>query len=197
LRENQNLREKFDVILMPPMGGGGPAGLSAMLRGLPMRGGPMPWKNSEDTPNFFAPGLDSTEDIRGGLGYQGLSNLEKFVRDGGLLIAVQTSASLPVAGGMTDMVNVAEARAMQAPGSVVLSSVDDKKSPITYGYDDKLYVYFRQARSSPWVDSAAVLEAVGAVVRKQAVAPHGPADAAPQAIRTSFRDVLTPHRKSR
>jgi hypothetical protein len=33
---------------------------------------------------------------------------------------------------------------MQAPGSVVLSTVDDKKSPITYGYDDKLYVYYRQ-----------------------------------------------------
>jgi len=144
LRENADLRSKFDVILLPPMGGGGPAGLSAMLRGLPMRGGPMPWKTSPDTPNFFSPGLDSTDDIRGGLGYQGLANLEKFVREGGLLIAVQTSASLPVAGGMTDMVNVADARVMQAPGSVVLSSIDDKKSPITYGYDDKLYIYFRQ-----------------------------------------------------
>jgi hypothetical protein len=73
-----------------------------------------------------------------------LANLERFVREGGLLIAVQTSASLPVAGGMTEMVNVADARAMQAPGSVVLSSIDDKKSPITYGYEDKLYIYFRQ-----------------------------------------------------
>jgi hypothetical protein len=144
LRETQDLREKLDVIILPPMGGGGPAGLSAMLRGLPMRGKPMPWKNSDDTPNFTAPGLDSTDDIRGGLGYQGLANLERFVREGGLLIAVQTSASLPVAGGMTEMVNVADARAMQAPGSVVLSSIDDKKSPITYGYDDKLYIYFRQ-----------------------------------------------------
>jgi hypothetical protein len=144
LRENQNLREKLDVIILPPMGGGGPAGLSAMLRGLPMRGDPLPWKNTEDTPNFTAPGLDTADDIRGGLGYQGLANLERFVREGGLLIAVQTSAALPVAGGMTDMVNVADARTMQAPGSVVLSSIDDKKSPIAYGYDDKLYVYFRQ-----------------------------------------------------
>src|SRR5438094_1000069 len=143
LRETQNLREKFDVIILPPMGGGGPAGLSAVLRGLPMRGDPRPWKNSAETPNFVAPGLDSTDDIRGGLGYQGLANLERFVREGGLLMAVQTSASLPVAGGMTEMVNVADARAMQAPGSVVLSTIDDKKSPITYGYDDKLYVYFR------------------------------------------------------
>jgi hypothetical protein len=57
---------------------------------------------------------------------------------------VQASASLPVAGGMTEMVNVSDPRAMQAPGSVVLSTIDDKKSPIAYGYDDKLYVYFRQ-----------------------------------------------------
>ncbi|HEX7286693.1 MAG TPA: hypothetical protein VF532_10965, partial [Candidatus Angelobacter sp.] len=146
LRENSNLRQKLDVIILPPMGGGGPAGLSTMLRGLPVRNGiaPMPWKNTAETPNFVAPGLDSTDDIRGGLGYQGLANLERFVSEGGLLIAVQTSAALPVAGGMTEMVNVTDARTMQAPGSVVLSSIDDKKSPIAYGYDDKLYVYFRQ-----------------------------------------------------
>jgi len=144
LRETANLRKSFDVIILPPMGGGGAAGLSAIIRGLPMRGGPLPWKNSEETPNFVAPGLDSTDDIRGGLGYSGLANLEQFVREGGLLIAVQTSAALPVAGAMTDLVNVADARTMQAPGSVVLSTVDDKRSPVAYGYDDKLYVYFRQ-----------------------------------------------------
>jgi hypothetical protein len=144
LRETPNLREKLDVIILPPMGGGGPAGLSAVLRGLPMRGSSRPWQNTADTPNFVAPGLDSSADIRGGLGYQGLANLERFVSEGGLLIAVQASAAIPVAGGMTEMVNVSDARTMQAPGSVVLSTVDDKKSPITYGYDDKLYVYFRQ-----------------------------------------------------
>jgi hypothetical protein len=141
LRETANLREQFDVILLPPMGGN----LSSMIRGLPMRGGPRPWKNSPETPNFVAPGLDSTDDIRGGLGYKGLANLEQFVREGGLLMAVQSSASLPVASGMTDgTVNVSDPRAMQAPGSVVLSNIDDKKSPIAYGYDDKLYVYFRE-----------------------------------------------------
>jgi Zinc carboxypeptidase len=144
LRETPNLREKFDVIILPPMGFGGVAGVSALVRGLPMRGNPRPWKNTDETPNFVAPGLDSTDDIRGGLGFQGLANLERFVREGGLLIAVQSSASLPVASGMTEMVTVADARTMQAPGSVVLTSIDDKKSPIAYGYDDKLYVYFRQ-----------------------------------------------------
>src|SRR5260370_3385162 len=88
LRENQNLREKFDVIIFPPMGGGGPAGLSAVLRGLPMRGDPRPWKNSAETPNFVAPRLDSTEGIRGVLRYQGLANLARFARPAGLLITV-------------------------------------------------------------------------------------------------------------
>ena len=144
LRESADLRSQFDVIILPPMGPGGTAGLSAIIRGLPMRGNPMPWKNTAETPSMVAPGLDSTDDIRGGLGYSGLAHLEQFVHDGGLLMAVQTSASLPVVAGMTDMVNVTDARTMQAPGSVLLSSIDDKKSPITYGYDDQLYVYFRQ-----------------------------------------------------
>ena len=140
-----NLRSEYDVIIVPPMGGGGAAGLSALLRGIPMRGpGPMPWKNTPETPNLVAPGIDQTDDIRGGMGFAGLMNLERFVSDGGLLVAVQSSAALPVSGGMTDMVNVTEPRAMQAPGSVLLTTVDDKKSPITYGYDDRLYVYFRQ-----------------------------------------------------
>lgn len=144
LRESRNLREKFDVIILPPGGGFGGAGLSGALRGLPMRGGPMPWKNTDETPNLVAPGLDSADDIRGGLGFSGLAGLEQFVRDGGLLMAIQTSASLPVAVGMTDMVTVGDPRAMQAPGSVVLSMIDDHRSPVAYGYEDKLYVYFRQ-----------------------------------------------------
>jgi hypothetical protein len=144
LRVTPDLRSQFDVIILPPMGGFGASGLSGTLRGLPMRGNPMPWKNTAEMPNLVSPGLDSTDDIRGGLGYGGLSNLEKFVQDGGLLIAVQSSALLPVSAGMTEMVQVSDARQMQAPGSVLLSNVEDKKSPIAYGYDDKLYIYFRQ-----------------------------------------------------
>jgi hypothetical protein len=114
------------------------------LRGIPMRGGAMPWKNTGDFKHLFSEGLDSTDDMRGGLGYQGLANLEKFVSEGGLLIAIQNSSIIPVQGGMTDMVSIVDARNLQAPGSVVLANVEDKKSPIAYGYDDKLYVYFRQ-----------------------------------------------------
>jgi hypothetical protein len=139
-----NLREKFDVIILPPAGGFGGASISSAVNGIPMRGNAMPWKNTAEMPNLFAPGLDETDDMRGGLGYSGIANLEQFVRDGGLLIAVQGSAGLPIAAGMTQNVNLTEPAGLNAPGSVVLSTVDDAKSPVTYGYADKLYIYFHQ-----------------------------------------------------
>ena len=143
VRVTPNLRQQFDVIIMPPMTGFGPSGLSEELKGLPMRGEPMPWKNTAEMPNLVAPGIDTSDDIRGGLGYSGLENLAEFVKDGGLLMAIQGSAELPVAGGMTDMVNVSPPRQLNAPGGVYLTSVEDKGSPVAYGYGDQLYTYFR------------------------------------------------------
>jgi hypothetical protein len=142
LRESDHLRDKFDVILLPPGGGFGGASLSSAIQGIPPRGAAMPWKNSAEMPNLVAPGLDETDDMRGGLGYTGVANLEQFVRDGGLLIAVQSSALLPITAGMTQLVNIANPQGMNAPGSVLLTNIDDNKSPITYGYGEKLYVYF-------------------------------------------------------
>ncbi|MBV8207064.1 MAG: hypothetical protein JO041_09750 [Acidobacteria bacterium] len=138
VRETPNLRDKFDVIIAPPMAGG----FAGIVHGIPMRGKPMPWKNTTETPNLVAPGLDSTDDMRGGLGFSGVANLEKFVSGGGLLIAVTSSLSLPVQGGMTEMVAVSEPGNLNAPGSVVLSNVEDLTSPIAYGYDPRLYLYY-------------------------------------------------------
>ncbi|MEO5936136.1 MAG: M14 family zinc carboxypeptidase, partial [Terriglobales bacterium] len=140
VRETPDLRAQFDVVIVPPTFNT----LAGALRGIPMRGDPMPWKNSDEMKNLVAPGIDSTDDMRGGLGYTGLANLQKFVSEGGLMIAIQNSAQIPVQSGMTDMVSIVDARTLQAPGSVLLANVEDKKSPIAYGYDDKLYVYFRQ-----------------------------------------------------
>src|SRR5207244_12840890 len=50
LRENSNLREKFDVLILPPLGGGGAAGLNSVIPGLAMRGGPRPWQNTDRSP---------------------------------------------------------------------------------------------------------------------------------------------------
>jgi len=98
------------------------------------------------------------------------------------LMAVQTSASLPVAGGMTEMVNVSDARRHAGARSVCSPVVDDKKSPITYGYDDKLYVYFRQGPVIHRRRQFSVVPAGGPTKRRHF--PRVPADAAPPATPT-------------
>lgn len=147
IRGMSNLRDKFDVILYPP----GAGDVTQMLNGFPKRilpdgsdfGGPLPWQNSGTTPNWG--GVDEAADIRGGLGFEGVANLKKFVEDGGLFIPVAASVRLPIELGITDSVAVAETRQLQARGSILRANVEDKASPIAYGYDESLGVYFNQA----------------------------------------------------
>ena len=140
VRETANLRDRFDVIIVPPFAGE----LASTIQGIPMQGNPMPWKSTPDTPSFFAEGLDSSDDIRGGLGYSGVAAIERFVRDGGLLVAVGDSAALPVEGGMTRAVSLRRPQRLVCPGDVLLANVEDAGSPIAYGYGDKLYVYYSE-----------------------------------------------------
>jgi len=134
------LRSKFDVVILPPSY----RDLAGFVRGIPVREGApaMPWKNSALTPNLVAPGIPETDDIRGGAGYTGVMYLEQFVNDGGLLMAMQSAAAVPQQAGLTEMVSITESPTLTAPGSVVLTNIEDHKSPIAYGYSDKLYVYF-------------------------------------------------------
>jgi hypothetical protein len=147
IRTMPNLREKFDVIIYPP----GAPDLAQMLSGLPKRilpdgsdyGGAMPWQNSALTPNWG--GIDEASDVRGGLGFEGVANLKKFVEDGGVFVPIASSVRLPIELGLTDTVSIAEARQLQARGSILRTNVEDKSSPIAYGYDETLGVYFNQA----------------------------------------------------
>ena len=40
MRDTPNLRDKFDVIIFPPVGGSA----QSIVNGIPMRGDPIPWK---------------------------------------------------------------------------------------------------------------------------------------------------------
>ena len=151
VRNTPNLREKFDVILFPPVG----IPLASLINGVPKRimpdgsdfGGPIPWKHSELTPNLVTPDgqPDQTDDIRGGLGFEGLAHLKQFIDEGGLFLCFSSNAQLPIDLGMTTGLSISTTRELQAHGSVYLSNVEDRTSPIAYGYDDKLGVYFNQA----------------------------------------------------
>jgi hypothetical protein len=146
VRTTPNLRDKYDVILFPPTF----SDLRELLLGFPKRtlpdgtdSGAIPWQKSDVTPNWG--GIDESSDIRGGLGFEGILNLKRFVENGGLFIPVGSSTHIPVDLGLTDSVSISQPKTLQVHGSIVRANVEDAKSPITYGYDDSLGVYFNQA----------------------------------------------------
>jgi hypothetical protein len=131
-----NLRSKYDVILFPPVGRG--AGLG-IITGMPMWGNPLPWKTTELTPNIGK--IDSTDDMRPGLGWDGLQHLQEFVRAGGLLITVDDTSEFAIDFGLTQGVSVTAARNLKVVGSVLRSTLVDGASPIAYGYGETTSIY--------------------------------------------------------
>ena len=133
--KNPNLNAKYDVILFPPAGGNG----VQIIQGMPMWRNAMPWKNSPETPNIST--LAQTDDIRPGLGWQGLANLESFVAKGGVLVGVTNTAEFAVQFGLTNGVSVNNARSNSVVGTLLRSKLVDETSPIVYGVADNLAVY--------------------------------------------------------
>jgi hypothetical protein len=138
-----NLREKYDAIIWGPVGGNA----QALVRGVPKFSDsepPIPWKKSDLTPNMgLAP--DTTDDIRGGMGIQGVANLQRFIESGGLFVTVGGNASIPIDFGITSGVSIQDSTTLQARGSVINTTFADRRSPIAYGYDEGLAVYFNQS----------------------------------------------------
>ncbi len=114
IRNTPNLREKFDVLIFPPVGGSA----QTIVNGMPRRGDAIPWKASALTPNFgMSP--DQTDDMRGGMTVTGVANLQKFVEEGGLFITIGSSvSSIPIDYGITTGVTIQPADKLQARGSI-------------------------------------------------------------------------------
>jgi hypothetical protein len=128
------LRSKYDVLLFPPAGGSSPQDI---LNGLPP-GPPLPWKRSALTPNL---GVDETDDMRPGLGIQGLANIRRFVESGGLLVTVQDTARWAMQFGLARWVSAASTPNLKVNGSLLQAVVKDGTSPIAWGYDRQIPVY--------------------------------------------------------
>jgi hypothetical protein len=135
IAKDASLNAKYDVILFPPAGGSG----QAIIEGMPMWRNPMPWKVTPETPNLTS--FAQTDDIRPGLGLQGLANLQRFVSSGGVLVGVENTADFAVQFGLASGVTVNEAKRNAVVGSLLRSKLVDETSPIVYGIADNLAVY--------------------------------------------------------
>ena len=135
-RKESDLKSKYDVILFPPVGR---ASGQLIVNGTPMYGNPIPWKTTDVTPNIGKE--DSTDDIRPGLGWEGLMHLQQFVRDGGVLITVDDSAEFVSQFGFTPGVSSTPSQRLKVVGTVLRSKLVDAASPIAYGYGEDLAIY--------------------------------------------------------
>ena len=131
-----NLRERFDVILFPPVGR---VSSQEIVNGY-APGPALPWKKTDLTPNLG--NADETEDMRPGLGLTGVQNLQRFVEEGGLLVTARDTAVWAVDYGLARWVRVVDTSKLKAPGTIVQSKVDDRKSVIVQGYDDTIPLYY-------------------------------------------------------
>lgn len=130
-----DLRGKYDVIVFAPVSR---ASASDIINGMPMWNNAMPWQKTELTPNLGR--IDSTDDIRPGLGYTGLEHLKSFVQQGGLLITSEDTAQFAIDSGLAPGVSIAPAGDARVVGSVLNTVFVSRDNPVANGYDLNLPV---------------------------------------------------------
>jgi hypothetical protein len=135
-----NLRSKFDVIVYPHVGGSPISQVNGIAK---TSATPLPYRKTEATPNLGA--LDQTDDIRGGMGLAGLAELARVVQEGGTLIVEGATSTIFPAYGITNGISIEEPPQLFARGSIMRGVVVDKKSPLAYGFESQVPVYFNQA----------------------------------------------------
>jgi hypothetical protein len=141
VRDNPRLNDRYDVILFGPVRSD-PLGVVRGIQG----DDPVAWQATEFTPNIGR--QSSTADMRGGLGLEGVLNLQRFVEQGGTFVTFASSSSLPVHFGLTPGLSIRETSDLWAPGGVFRVETSDATSPLAYGYGDELGVYFNLGRGA-------------------------------------------------
>src|SRR5206468_3763652 len=123
-----NLRSKYDVLIFPHVGGTA----QSQVNGMPITGSaPLPYKKTAEFPNLAF--VDSSDDIRGGMGVEGLAELAKFVREGGTLITDGSTSTIFPEYGIATGVTVDPAPQLFARGTILRARFTDLRSPIAYG----------------------------------------------------------------
>jgi Zinc carboxypeptidase len=133
--KNNNLNAKYDVIIFGPGGGS----TQSIINGMPMWRNPIPWKVTPETPNLTA--FAQTDDMRPGLGLQGVMNLQNFVRNGGVYIGSVGSAQFAIDNAMSNGVSMNRAPNGTVTGTFLRARLVDESSPIVYGVADGIAVY--------------------------------------------------------
>jgi hypothetical protein len=129
------LKKKFDVILIPRTGGS----VSDFINEMDKKFGPLPYTKTAAYPSHGFP--DSTNDLTGGPGFEGMGQLRQFADEGGLIISLDNSSQIIANAGIAPELEPYDAPGLFHPGSVVQAKVRNAASPIVYGYPDAFPVF--------------------------------------------------------
>jgi len=131
------LLDEFDVILIPHMSGG--TSLATIVGGVDPKWSPLPYTNTPETPSHGH--ILSSEDITGGLGFEGMAAFEEFIRTGGTLVTLGSAGVLAIDSGILRGVTKRGPDGINTPGSIMTAKVTDNSSPLVYGYDEITHVF--------------------------------------------------------
>jgi len=130
---------QFDVLILPRTS----ASPQMLVAGQSRVGDPVPWQQTDTYRHLGV--VDQTDDMRPGMGYEGLINLKRFIEQGGVFLTEGNTAAFPIDMALTRRISIRQTRNLTVRGSVLRAEVADTTSPIVYGYPDTLAVYFNQA----------------------------------------------------
>src|SRR5438132_7749298 len=127
-----DLRRAYDVVVIPNQAGSA----KRLVFDIESRGTPIEYKKSDRFKNLGMYG--QSDDITGGMGLDGLAELDKFVKAGGVLITLGAASYFPAEFGLTPRVDAARPTAQfYAPGPIVDAEILRPEHPIFYGYDKR------------------------------------------------------------
>ena len=129
------LRAQFDVLVIPDQGGDA----KRFIHGVDAAFGPMPFTKTKDFTSHGYP--DASPDITGGPGFEGVYQLSEFVKQGGVLVALDNSAAIVADLGISSALSSHQPSKLFHPGSIVTAKARQAASPILYGYSEQFHLY--------------------------------------------------------
>lgn len=130
-----DLRSKYDVIVIPKMRGTG----SDFIHEIDKKFGPLPYTKTPEFPSHGFP--DSTPDMTGGPGFDGMNELRMFVEAGGVLVTLDNTSAMIAETGLTRELDKLETPGLYHPGSIVNVKVRKSDSPIVYGFPEVFPIF--------------------------------------------------------
>ena len=126
------LRSDYDVILIPHQATTG----KALVYDVAGKGKPLPYRKDPRFPSLGTYG--ESDDITGGMGLEGVLELQKFVEEGGVLITLGGASYMPAEVGLQRTITANRpSPAFYAPGPIVQAEITRAEHPIFFGYDGR------------------------------------------------------------